>query len=144
MSAPIAPRSNETFEKLKKLHPTGDEILPIQDDHLMSDAPHFSNEIVKAALCSFNSSSAGGLFGYKPLLLQQCVQIDTNYFLPTLSRFVNVLASGAAPGFLKPFVAGGNSIALVKGEKFNGVRPLCSGDPIRRLTAKCFCLWWKG
>ena len=39
---------------------------------------------------------------------------------------------------MQPFIAGGVSIALAKPNK--GVRPLCSGDSIRRLVAKCFCL----
>jgi hypothetical protein len=34
-------------------------------------------------------------------------------------------------------MAGGVSIALAKPNK--GVRPLCSGDSLRRLVAKCFC-----
>jgi len=55
-----------------------------------------------------------------------------------LSRFVNLLASGKAPDFLQPFMAGGVSIALQK--PTGGVRPLCCGDSIRRLVAKCFCI----
>jgi hypothetical protein len=50
---------------------------------------------------------------------------------------VNQLSSGAAPDFLRPFLAGGVSIALRKGA--TGVRPLCCGDPLRRLVSKCFC-----
>ena len=46
--------------------------------------------------------------------------------------------SGETPAFLRPFLAGGVSIALQK--KGAGVRPLCCGDPLRRLVAKCFCL----
>jgi len=44
--------------------------------------------------------------------------------------------------FLQPFLAGGVSIALSKPNR--GVRPLCCGDPLRRLVAKCFCLAGKG
>ena len=44
--------------------------------------------------------------------------------------------------FLQPFLAGGVSIALAKPTR--GVRPLCCGDPLRRLVAKCFCLGGKG
>ena len=43
--------------------------------------------------------------------------------------------------FLQPFLAGGVSIALQKNA--TAVRPLCCGDPIRRLVAKCFCLGGK-
>ena len=51
---------------------------------------------------------------------------------------VNQLSDGKAPGFLRPFLAGGVSIALKKGG--SGVRPLCCGDPLRRLVSKCYCL----
>ena len=47
-----------------------------------------------------------------------------------------LVVSGAL--IVKPFLAGGVSIALQK--KGSGVRPLCCGDPLRRLVAKCFCL----
>ena len=43
--------------------------------------------------------------------------------------------------FLQPFLAGGVSIALQKSA--TAVRPLCCGDPLRRLVAKCFCLGGK-
>ena len=55
-----------------------------------------------------------------------------------LSSVVNLLASGEAPKFLQPFLAGGVSIALSKSN--GGVRPLACGDPFRRLVGKCFCL----
>jgi hypothetical protein len=81
------------------------------------------------------------MFGYKPALLQQCAKAESFHFLNTITWCVNVLAQGKAPLFLRPFVAGGVSIALSKPKK--GIRPLCSGDPIRRLVAKCFCLGGK-
>ena len=43
-----------------------------------------------------------------------------------------------APAFFRPLLAGGVSIALAKSK--GGVRPLCCGDPFRRLVGKCFCL----
>jgi len=66
------------------------------------------------------------------------MRIESATFGDALTRAVNVLASGKAPDFLKRFLAGGVSIALEK----NGtsVRPLCCGDPIRRLVGKCFCI----
>ena len=92
--------------------------------------------------CSPSPTSAAGLFGYRPSLLQQCARAESFHFLTTLTRAVNVLASGEAPLFLQPFLAGGVSIALAKPTK--GVRPLCCGDPLRRLVAKCFCIGGKG
>lgn len=138
-SAPIAPKSLATADKLRALHPKGEPVKPPASP--LQPAPIFSSEVVRSALCSFNPCAAGGLFGYKPALLQQCVKAESFHFLNTLTDFVNMLANGCAPTFLKPFIAGGSSIALKKGQ--DGVRPLCSGDPIRRLVAKCFCLGGK-
>src|SRR6185437_4809399 len=103
----------------------------------MSEAPHFSEKLVREALATFSPCSAAGVFGYRPRLLQQCSRAESFYFVPTLTRAVNLFASGEAPGFLQPFIAGGVSIALSKPNR--GVRPLCAGDSIRRLVAKCFC-----
>jgi hypothetical protein len=89
-------------------------------------------------LSSFGPGSAAGLFGYKPVLLQQAVRAETFNFGYQLTRCVNLFASGKAPDFLKHFIGGGVSIALEKSE--TAVRPLACGDPLRRLVAKCFCL----
>ena len=62
-------------------------------------------------------------------------------FCGALSLLVNHLAAGEAPSFLQRFLAGGVSIALSKGAL--AVRPLCCGDPFRRLVAKCFCVLGK-
>ena len=133
-SAPIAPKTEATLERLRKLHPAGDDPPPIPSQ----ETPHFTVEVVRKALSSFGPSSAAGLFGYKPLLLQQCVRAESFIFPRALTSAVNDFASGLAPGFLKRFVAGGVSIALKKSE--TAVRPLACGDPLRRLVAKCFCV----
>jgi hypothetical protein len=98
-------------------------------------------ELVKMALASFGAGSAAGLFGYRPFLLQQCARAESFSFLGALTSAVNLLADGRAPQFLQPYLAGGVSIALAKPN--SGVRPLCCGDPIRRLVGKCFCIGGK-
>ena len=80
----------------------------------------------------------GWSVGYTPLLLQQCVSAESFSFLRQLTTAVNRFAAGEAPSFLRPFLAGGVSIALQK--PGSGVRPLACGDPLRRLVAKCFCM----
>jgi len=134
VSAPLADKGPETVEALRKLHPFGSEPEPVP----ASPAPHWSAEVVGPALCSFGPGSAAGLFGY-PFHLQQCY--TAVLFSRTLLAAVNQLSNGSAPGFLRPFLAGGVSIALRKG--VGGVRPLCCGDPLRRLVSKCFCLGGK-
>ena len=138
-AAPIAPKTPETFQALKELHPPSPAPELAVPTH---DAPLFQEQHVREALFSFSPTSAAGLFGYRPFLLQQCARSESFHFVSTLTRAVNMLASGKAPMFLQPFLAGGVSIALAKPTR--GVRPLCCGDPLRRLVAKCFCLGGKG
>jgi hypothetical protein len=139
MAAPIAPKSDETFRALLDLHPySPPPVFPVPT----YDAPRFNDQHVREALFSFSPTSAAGLFGYRPSILQQCARAESFHFVPTLTQAVNFFASGTAPMFLQPFLAGGVSIALAKPNK--GVRPLCCGDPLRRLVAKCFCLGGKG
>lgn len=132
-SAPIAAKTDATLERMRKLHPKGDNPTP----GLKRDAPHFKVDVVRRALSSFGPSSAAGLFGYKPFLLQQCMRAESFYFPSALTGACNQFAAGA-PSFLKRFVAGGVSIALEKSA--TAVRPLACGDPLRRLVAKCFCV----
>lgn len=139
-AAPIAPKTEETFNSLLALHPhaTRPVQAPINEP---SASPYFNDKLVREALATFSPSSAAGLFGYRPFILQQCARAESFHFVPTLARAVNYFASGSAPDFLQPFLAGGVSIALAKPN--NGVRPLCCGDSIRRLVGKCFCLGGK-
>ena len=137
-SAPIAPKTEATLKCLKKLHPHGPVPAPVPQ----FEAPRFSIDVVRTSLSSFGPGSAAGLFGYKPLLLQQCMRAESSNFGNALLGAVNHFASGRAPSFLKRFVAGGVSIALEKNQ--TSVRPLACGDPIRRLVAKCFCIGGKG
>jgi hypothetical protein len=133
-SAPIAPKCDATFKALEALHPKGSTPQPVPDSGVHS----FDADTVRRAVKSFGPGSAGGLFAYTPLLLQQCMQAESWSFARQLTTVVNQLARGDAPSFLQPFLAGGRSIALQK--PGSGVRPLCCGDPLRRLVAKCFCL----
>ena len=133
-SAPLADKGPDTVAALRKLHPVGPRPVPAAPH----PAPHWTAETVGPALCSFSPASAAGLFGYTPFHLQQCYTAESWSFSGALVAAVNQLANGEAPGFLRPFLAGGVSIALQK--KGAGVRPLCCGDPLRRLVAKCFCL----
>jgi hypothetical protein len=95
-SAPIAPKTEATLRCLRDLHPKGPIPAPIQTD----GAPHFTDDVVRAALSSFGPGSAAGLFGYKPALLQQAARAETFNFGSQLARCVNQFASGSAPEFL--------------------------------------------
>ena len=134
VSAPLADKTAETLAALRKLHPVGSRPEPVPSH----PSPHWTADTVGPALCSFSPASAAGLFGYTPFHLQQCYNAESWSFSRALVTAVNHLSNGEAPAFLRPFLAGGVSIALRKG--VSGVRPLCCGDPLRRLVAKCFCL----
>ena len=133
-SAPIAPKTPETLERMRKLHPVGPNPAPGPK----REVPHFKVDVVRSALSSFGPSSAAGSFGYKPFLLQQCMRAESFHFSSALTNACNHFATGSAPSFLKRYIAGGVSIALEKNA--TAVRPLACGDPIRRLVAKCFCV----
>ena len=136
-SAPIAAKTKETLERLRKLHPR-DENLEVGSSR---ELPRFTVDVVRSALSTFGPSSAAGLLGYKPFLLQHCVRAESFHFPQALTSAVNDFAAGRAPAFLKRFVGGGVSIALEKSA--TAVRPLACGDPLRRLVGKCFCVGGK-
>ena len=137
-SAPIAPKTPETLERLRKLHPVGEKPEPVPQAFEM---PYITEDVVRSSLSTFGPGSAAGLFGYKPLLLQQCARAESYSFCRALTSAMNHFATGDAPSFLKRFIAGGVSIALEKSA--TAVRPLACGDPLRRLVAKCFCVMGK-
>jgi hypothetical protein len=140
-SAPIAPKTEATLQRLKDLHPTGPLPEPLPKVSNLEDVPHFTDDLVRSALSTFGPGSAAGLFGVKPVLFQQATRAETYNFGCALTRACNYFARGRGPEFLRPLMAGGVSIALEKSQ--TAVRPLACGDPIRRLVAKCFCLGGK-
>ena len=107
-AAPFAPKTEATFEALDALRPVPP---PLPE---LSGSPFFCDKLVREALSTFSPSSAAGLFGYRPWILQQCARAESFHFVATLARAVNILAAGEAPDFLQPFMAGGVSIALAR------------------------------
>ncbi len=138
-SAPIAPKTDEILQRLRDLHPKGPLPEPLPKVSNQEAIPHFTDDLVRSALSTFGPGSAAGLFGIKPVLLQQATRAESYNFGSALTRACNYFARGMGPEFLRPLMAGGVSIALEKSQ--TAVRPLACGDPIRRLVAKCFCLW---
>src|SRR3954464_15987677 len=100
------------------------------------DVPVFTEGVVRSALSTFGPCSGAGLFGYKPLLLAECVRAESFVFPPAVQQANNEFASGRAPAFLRPYVAGGVYIALTK--YATAVRPLASGNPRNRLVPRSF------
>ena len=75
-SAPIAPKGEATFKALEALHPQSGAPQPVPDGGVHC----FNADTVIRAVKSFGPGSAGGLFAYTPLLLQQCVQAESFSF----------------------------------------------------------------
>jgi hypothetical protein len=66
VSAPIAPKSEATFAALKALHPqSSSKVTPSSDS--VPDAPVFTEDRVREALCSFAPTSAAGVLAIVPL-----------------------------------------------------------------------------
>ena len=140
-SAPIAPKTEATLQRLKDLHPKGPLPEPLPQVSNPEDIPHFTDDLVRSALSTFGPGSAAGLFGIKPCCFSRQLGRRPTASEAHSTRACNYFARGRGPEFLRPLMAGGVSIALEKSQ--TAVRPLACGDPIRRLVAKCFCLGGK-
>ena len=99
---PRATKTEATLKALKKLHPEENNPTPMPHREVV----RFSPEVVRKALCSFSPGSATGLFGHKPLLLQQCMRAKSFVFGRVLTAAVNHFAAGLAPKFLRKYFAG--------------------------------------
>jgi len=79
-SSPIAPKTEATLQRLKDLHPKGPLPEPLPQVPNPENIPHFTDDLVRSALSTFGPGSAAGLFGIKPLLLQQATRAETYSF----------------------------------------------------------------
>jgi hypothetical protein len=131
----IAECCDDTFEKLKTKHPEGPE-YDIPTD--LPAAASFSYQEVKRAVFTFPRGSAGGIFAWYPDTVKYTLDRDGD--TPqniAYTKLVNLVASGQVPETVRPFLAGASLTALNKDGK--DVRPIASGDPLRRVVAKCCC-----
>ena len=129
-SAPIAAKTPETLERLRKLHPKGENPAPVEPQETI----RMTQDVVRSALSFLAPVQQLVCLVTKPFLLQQCMRAKSFTFPTALTSAVNHFASGKAPKFLKRFVAGGVSIALEKSA--TAVKPLACGDPLRRLVGQ--------
>jgi len=102
VSAPIAPKCDETFTALKALHAQAMRSVqpPSEPIH---DAPIFTDDRVREALSTFAPTSAAGLFGYRPSLLQQCARAESYHFVSTLGGLLICLLAEKHLCFYNPF-----------------------------------------
>ena len=88
---------------------------------------------------SFPNGSAPGPSGLRPSHLREAVQCPSpdhaNWFLSSLTRFVNLLAAGKAPYTINQHLCGATLLAIHK--KNGGLRPI---EVLRRLVSKCLAI----
>ena len=103
---------------------------------------HFKNKDVLRELGSFKKSSSGGISGITPWNLRMAVENEVNSSThSSLTRVVNSLMDGKIPPppqEVNQFICGARLIAFDKGE--GDVRPIASGNVLRRLMFKFICL----
>ena len=129
-----AEASAEVLQKLVDKHPRApaDRAAPpsAYDDCLIVSAAE-----VLAAVRSFPQGSAGGLDCVRPQHLRDLMDPGATDFIDVVTSFVNLLLRGSCPVDVRPYLFGGNLIALSK--KDGGLRPIAIGSVWRRLAAKC-------
>ena len=140
-AAPMAPESEETYEKLQSKHPgrlplsSSVTFRPIEGEPL-----HLSEGEVEKALRSFRRGTSAGTMGLRPEHLQSALAAhpdDKVQPLFYLKEVMNLLLSGKGCLQVQKFFGGARLCALEKGE--NDVRPIAAGETIRRLVSKAAC-----
>ncbi len=95
--------------------------------------------IILRSVKSFPNASAAGPSGLRPSHLREAILCPSpdraGQILSSLSRFVNLLASGRAPTSVLPHLCGATLLACRK--KSGGHRPIAIREVLRRLTSKC-------
>ena len=97
-----------------------------------------SERVVHQGVKSFPRGSAPGPSGLRPSHLREAVGCPspdrTSQVLTSLTKFVNLLATGQAPSSIFPHLC---SITLLACHKKNGgLRPIAVGEVLRRLISK--------
>ena len=92
---------------------------------------------MKLAVISFQHWSTAEINGLRPQHIEDCLAKGEDYeqFLSALTELCNLMLTGDLPEEIKPAFAGANLIALMK--KDGGIRPIASGEYLRRLVSKC-------
>ena len=133
----FAPVNKATLDSLKKLHPT--EEKPIVVQNFSSQAYQFSEENVLEQLNSFSRFTAAGpskMFPEHLLHAVQCTASDQSQVaLRVLTKLVNISCRGELPEFVSQALCSASLSALLK--KKGGIRPVAVGEVLRRLIAKC-------
>ena len=127
---------DESFESLCNLHPSKPD--GVQTRELSTPLIITSTSIIKDCLTSFPKGSAPGLDGYRAEHILNAINTVQNVsVLESLMALLNIILSGRIHPEVKEWFAGGKLCALKKSD--GGIRPICMGSVVRRLTSKIVC-----
>eukprot|EP00973_Karenia_brevis_P025856 3567929-Karenia_brevis.AAC.1 len=116
---------------MKALHPTA-PLPPKTPSSDLSLPPDIDADLVLKCLRSFPTGTAPGPTGMRiQHLLDALSPGYKSTLLEQLAALVTLLARGAAPDELAPYLAGAKLFAASK--KDGGVRPIAVGEALRRL-----------
>ena len=98
-----------------------------------------SFELIRDAINSFASRSAGGPSGLRPQHLKDCISRAAseagNKALTAVASLVNIIMTGLVTSEIPPVLSSAILFALRK--KDGGMRPIAVGETLRQLPAKC-------
>jgi hypothetical protein len=132
---PMAPMNDATMNVLRAKHPNSDHSMRIPMAKHLPPIPSVSAADVEKAIRSFPIGSGSGPSKLRPDHIRDA--FDSHLQVPLLDPFtkvISLLASGRAFVGAQPFIAGAFLTPLIK--RLGGIRPVASGDVVRRVTAK--------
>ncbi len=134
-STGVAPNGIDTYNKLKSKHPEGPEYATPNN---LPKAIEFEIKDVLRSVFTFPRGSSGGMFAWTPDLIKSTLDRDNQTKESRVfTELVNLVSSGIVVDEIRPYLAGASLTALNK--EGADVRPIASGDPLRRVVSKCYC-----
>ena len=144
----IAPKTQDTFEKLKTKHPSApiDTQFEIHEDQ--QKARPFSSDVkvdiieLEETIKGFDPLTSSGPSRNSILFLTSCLKVDGNKTLiKELAAVIQLLIQAKVPTKMSRYLAGARLIALLKmkGQVAVDIRPIAIGEMLRRIAAKYLC-----
>ena len=148
--AALLPPTEEVLAELQALHPRRQARVTcdLTGGAAGCDVAAPTMSQLKRGLRSFPLGSSGGAGRLTPAHIRQLCAVNGAMLLPTLGDVVHRIMCGRVPAEARPFTFGAALSALSKKKPGDagdspvtggGVRPIASGETLRRLAAKLLC-----